>query len=98
MNDEKEMSLEPRSQVYYNNLADKLDELQQVQNKGMGDPCVQAIIFQLRKGNIEAAKSKARIDSDKLNDVPGDNALVQKILIEELFDDEEEHPWSLIHK
>ncbi len=60
-----------RDQEYYNKLADKLDELQKVKNKGGGVSCLRTIIAYLRMGDVRSAKAVAWNESDKINDSLG---------------------------
>lgn len=87
-----------RDQEYYNKLADKLDELQREKNNGRGVQCVSDIISYLRMGDIRSAKAIAWHDHDKINDALGVYKDIKKVLIRELFDDEKEHPWSVLER
>ena len=73
-------------------LSDKLDALQGIQNDGRGISCVKEMIVYLRMGNIEAARSIAYTDHDKLNNP--DYVEVREFIKTGLFRGQDEHPWS----
>jgi len=68
-----------------NELANRLDELQKPANDGRGIEYVRWIISDLRLGDIEAAKTNYRNQSDKFDNYPQikqllkENGLVEEI-------------------
>jgi len=95
MKNEKLPIIRPeRGQEYYNALADKLDALQASKNDGRGVDCVKALIMYLRKGMIRAAKSTCFSESDKFTFLDD----IQSIINNELYEPEEEKPWSFFEK
>ncbi len=50
--------------------ADKLDYLQAEQNDGRGVSCVESIIFQIRKNDIDCAKRVYQSEGDKIREYP----------------------------
>ena len=53
-----------------NAMADRLDELQKVENEGRGISCVQDVILFLRRGKFEDARATAEGDHDKIRYYP----------------------------
>ena len=78
-------------QEEWNQLADKLDKAQKEKNKGRGVSCVKQIAQYLRMGMIKEARAFAHTDHDKIRNYPD----LKEIIINGLFADQDEHPWSV---
>ena len=78
-------------QEKWSQLADKLEKAQADKNKGMGVSCVRQIAQYIRMGMIKEAQTFAHTDHDKIRNYPD----LKEIIINELFADQDEHPWSI---
>ncbi|MBI2056470.1 MAG: hypothetical protein HYT37_03765 [Candidatus Sungbacteria bacterium] len=63
------------------NLADRLDTLQQQENNGRGVSCVKTLVFYLQAGDIEKARAVCLNEADKIVNYPK----IRKIIQQELF-------------
>jgi hypothetical protein len=77
-----------------NRIADELDDLQKKENDGRGVGCVRDVVLFLRDGQLSEARKICIWDSDKIRNYPN---LVQYIK-NNLFDEDEEHPWSVLER
>lgn len=75
-------------------MADKLNELQSVENDGRGISCVRTIITFLKLGDLASARQTAMWDHDKIVNYP----LIMIYIKDELFKGEDEHPWSILER
>lgn len=78
----------------FNSLADQLDELQSQENNSRGVGCIKSVVAYLRAGDLENAKQVCFWDHDKIINYPD----VKNFLVANLFEDGEEHPWSMLEK
>lgn len=77
-----------------NSLADQLDELQSQENNGRGVSCVKSVVAYLRVGDLDHARQICFHDHDKIINYPA----IKKFIIVNLFENNEEHPWSILEK
>lgn len=76
---EKEDRSSERGQ--YDDLANRLDELQKIKNGGRGIGCVETVIFYLRRGDMDKTRAVCWNEADKIVSYPD----VRKFIQQELF-------------
>jgi hypothetical protein len=69
-------------QEKYNDIANRLEELQAKENDGRGIGCVQTVVGCLRRGDVSSAKVAARTDGDKIISYPEVYDFIKKELFE----------------
>ncbi len=84
---EKELQKE---RIPFQELADKLDTLQQEKNNGRGVSCLRTLVSYLRAGDTRSAKAVCWNEADKIVNYPDIREVIQKELFAE--DDEKEVP------
>lgn len=63
-------------------VANELNHLQETKNDGRGIECVRQVVSELRRGDIEGARTIADMDGDKLRAFPDiGNFLEEKIFV-----------------
>lgn len=67
----------------WEDVARELYQLQEKENDGLGVPCVRQVVDELRRGDIEGARTIADMDGDKLRGFPS----IENFLEEKLFAD-----------
>lgn len=77
-----------------NYLAEQLDELQNQENNGRGVSCVKSALAYLRAGDLASAKQVCFHDADKISGYPK----IKSFIIANLFEPNEDHPWSVLEK
>jgi len=75
-------------------LAKQLDELQKKENNGRGVSCVQSVVAYLRMGRLDEARTICYTDHDKIDNYPP----IMEFIKDNLFDKDEEHPWSVMER
>jgi len=78
----------------YKELAEELNNLQKDKNEGRGVSCVETVAKYLKWGDIEKARAVCFNEHDKILRYPE----IKKFLVDNLFKNQEEHPWSVIDK
>ena len=79
-----------KEQNSFNELADKLDDLQKEKNGGRGVSCVQTVVSYLRRSDLQSARAVCWNEADKIVNYPD----IRKVLQKELFsgDDDKDIP------
>ncbi len=72
-------------------LANELEKSQSNKNEGRGVQAIRNIISDLRRGDLKSARAECFNQSDKIDNYPD----IKEILITELFQKDEKHPWSI---
>ncbi|MFA6536771.1 MAG: hypothetical protein WCT18_00030 [Patescibacteria group bacterium] len=86
---EKPTIVNEKSKEELLSLAQKLEELQKVENNGRGVSCLRLVVEYLKMGQLGAARQVCFTDGDKIFNYP----LVVDFIKKNLFKSTEDHPW-----